>query len=277
MKIIFVRLSLFCAIIIVMIMMLAGVSNAKVDLETVVGMWLFDDGSGNQAKDSSGKGNHGKLVKSPKWVNGKFGMALEFDGKDNHVVSSSNIGISGNAERTIVFWFKPTSSDGRQSIVVWGAGETLKLFFVEYNGFQGGPNNIYMGGFDGDAYTEETLPLDKWHHVAVVHPGVVSETKIYYNGVSQEIKLWQNNQGDELETVDSPVSIGYDLALNRQPFEGAIDDVGIFNVSITGNDVKDIMTRGFKNILAVSPASKLAATWGAIKNGKRKTEKLEGD
>lgn len=265
MKVVLGRLTLFCLNFTIISLLLTGVSYAKIDSNTALGMWLFDGSEGDSARDSSDNGNDVILMNGTKRVDGKFGNALEFDGQDNHVVSSSNIGISGNAERTIVFWFKPTSSDGRQSIVVWGAGETLKLYWVEYNGFQGGPNNIYAGAFDGDTYTEETLPLDKWHHVAVVHPGVISETKIYYNGVSQEMKLWQNNQGDELETVDSPVSIGYDLALNRQPFEGAIDEVGIFNVSITGNDVKDIMTRGFKNILAVSPASKLAATWGAIK------------
>lgn len=265
MKIIVVRLSLFYVSFVFMSMILAYGGYAKVDLATAVGVWLFDEGTGNQAKDSSENSNHGKLVKSPKWVKGKFSMALQFDGKGNHVVSSANVGISGSAERTIVFWFNPSSSDGRQSIVLWGAGETLKLHWVEYNGFQGGPNNIYAGGFDGDAYTEETLPLNQWHHVAVVHPGKISATKIYYNGVSQAIKLWGGNQGDELETVDSPVSIGYDLALNRQPFEGALDEVAIFNVALTESDVKDIMTKGFRNILFVASTGKLATAWGAIK------------
>jgi hypothetical protein len=264
MKVIVFRLSLFCVSIIFMSMILTCGGDAKVNLKSAVGIWLFDEGTGDQAKDSSGNGNHGNLVKSPKWVNGKFGMALQFDGKSNYVVSSKNVGISGNAERTIVFWFKPTSSEGRQSIVVWGAAETLKMNFVEYNGYQGGPNNIYVGGYDCDAYTEETLPLNQWHHVAAVRSKKISETKIYYNGVSQEIKLF-NNGGEELDTVDSPVSIGYDLVLNRQPFEGAIDEVAIFNVVLAENDVKDIMTKGFKNVLSVSSAGKLATVWGTIK------------
>lgn len=260
------RLTVIFLSFIVVSLIVAGISDAKVDPKSIMGMWLFDGSAGDSARDSSDNGNNVMLMNGAKRSAGKFGNALEFDGQDDYVVSSSDIGISGNSERTIVFWFNPTSSDGRQSIVAWGAGETLKVYWVEYNGYQGGPNNIYAGAFDGDAYTEATLTLGKWHHVAVVHPGLISETQIYYNGVSQEIKLWQGNQGNELETVDSPVSIGYDLVLNRQPFEGAIDEVGIFNVSITGNDVTDIMTRGFKNVLAVYPASKLAVTWGSIKS-----------
>lgn len=244
-------------------LILTGQSSAKVDLSTLVGLWLFDDGSGEVAEDTSGKGNHGKLM-GTQWGGGKFGTALEFDGVDDYVISSANVGISGNTERTIAFWFKPTSSDGRQSIVVWGAGETLKLYFIEYNGFQGGPNNIYVGGFDGDAYTEETLPLNQWHHVAAVHPGNISETTIYYNGVSQAIKLWTGNQGEEHKTADSPVSIGYDGVLSRQPFKGSIDEVGIFNVALTEADIQSVM-EGFEAIAAVSPAGKLATAWSVIK------------
>ena len=264
MKVVLGRLTLFCLNFTIISLLLTGVSYAKIDSNTALGMWLFDGSEGDSARDSSDNGNDVMLMNGTKRVDGKFGNALEFDGQDDYVVSSSDIGISGNSERTIVFWFKPLSSEGRQSIVVWGAGETLKLFFVEYNGFQGGPNNIYAGAFDGDAYTEETLPLDQWHHIAVVFPGTISATKIYYNGASQEIKLWQNNQGDELETVDSPVSIGYDLVLNRQPFKGTIDDVAIFNVALTEADIQSIMG-GLGSITAVSAAGKLATAWGAIK------------
>jgi hypothetical protein len=42
--------------------MFVGISSAKIDLETCVGMWLFDEGSGDVAKDSSGKGNDGDIV-----------------------------------------------------------------------------------------------------------------------------------------------------------------------------------------------------------------------
>ena len=265
MKIIFVRLSLFCAIVIVMIMMLAGVSNAKVAPNTIVGLWFFDEGTGNVANDASAKGNHGTLTNGPKWVAGKFGRAVEFDGKDDIVISSSPLGISGNAERSVAFWIKPTSSDGFQPVVSWGVAGGQEAYWVEYNGNEGGPNTIRVCGYDGDVFTKATLPLGQWHHVAVVYPGKISGTELYYNGVSQEIKPYAGNLGDTLDTTDSTVTIGdapIHRNINRNPFVGAIDEVAIFKVALTEDDVKEIMTKGLK---AVSPAGKLVTVWGTIK------------
>ena len=266
MKVAFMRLSLVC--IGVMSLSLTGGSSAEVDLKTAAGIWLFEQGAGNQAKDSSENRNHGKLMNGPKWVKGKFGKALEFDGKDDTVVSGSNLGISGNDERTIVFWIKPASSEGFQPVLTCGQAGGLKTYWAEYNGNQGGANTIRVCGYDGDIYTKSTLlPLNQWHHVAVVYPGKIPETKLYYNGVSQEILLW----GEEaLNTVDTPVTIGdapFLHGIKRRAFEGAIDEVATFNVALTKADIRDIMKQGlFQTVLAVSPAGKLSAAWGAIKH-----------
>ena len=50
--------------------------------------------------------------------------------------------------------------------------------------------------------------------------------------------------------------------------DGAIDDVGIFNVALTAGDVKDIMNKGLgraTGLLPVSPKGRLATVWGEIK------------
>jgi len=72
-------------------MMFVGISNAEIDPDTVVGIWLFDDGSGNTAEDSSENGNDGEFVGDPQWVDGKFGDALSFDGGSYVEVPASAI------------------------------------------------------------------------------------------------------------------------------------------------------------------------------------------
>ena len=62
-----------------------GLSQAEVDLDSLVGFWAFNEGTGDTVKDLSGKDNHGKAVGGPKWVKGKIGSALEFDGKDDYL------------------------------------------------------------------------------------------------------------------------------------------------------------------------------------------------
>ena len=72
-------LAMICASLIIMCLIPAGQSYAEIDPETVVGVWLFDEGEGEIAGDSSENGNGGKIF-GAKWVDGKFGKALDFDG-----------------------------------------------------------------------------------------------------------------------------------------------------------------------------------------------------
>jgi hypothetical protein len=50
----------------------------------LVGWWKFDEGTGDQAADSSGKGAHGTVV-GAEWFPGRIGGALMFNGKGAHV------------------------------------------------------------------------------------------------------------------------------------------------------------------------------------------------
>ena len=61
------------------LVLLVGLALASVSDAALVGWWKFDDGSGEVAKDSSGKGYHGTIT-NPLWVAGHYGGALNFEG-----------------------------------------------------------------------------------------------------------------------------------------------------------------------------------------------------
>ncbi len=65
--------------------LMLATSDAAIDPDNVVGVWLFDEGSGEVATDASENGLDGTLHGNPKWVNGKFGKALELDGSAAYV------------------------------------------------------------------------------------------------------------------------------------------------------------------------------------------------
>ena len=50
----------------------------------LVAYYSFDEGEGNVLHDLSGNGNDGTIY-GAKWVDGKYGKALEFDGRNNYV------------------------------------------------------------------------------------------------------------------------------------------------------------------------------------------------
>ena len=56
-----------------------GYIEANIDPESVVGIWLLDEGQGTTVQDTSGNENDGKIVNA-EWTEGKFGKGLEFDG-----------------------------------------------------------------------------------------------------------------------------------------------------------------------------------------------------
>ena len=85
MKTVITRITLVCISLIIVGLILTGPSSAKLDLKTVAGIWLLDEGKGDTAKDSSGNGNDGTL-QGPKWVKGQVGTALSLNGSSDRVV-----------------------------------------------------------------------------------------------------------------------------------------------------------------------------------------------
>lgn len=67
------------------------------------------------------------------------------------------------------------------------------------------------------------------------------------------------------DTVSSG-ELRFGLSLqNDQGFKGIVDEIAIFNVDLTEDDIKSIMAKGSSSALAVSPAGKLTATWGLLR------------
>ena len=48
-----------------------SIGYTEINSESIVGIWLLDEGQGKSVKDSSGNGNDGEIV-GAKWTNGKF-------------------------------------------------------------------------------------------------------------------------------------------------------------------------------------------------------------
>ena len=86
------------------------------DTEGLVGAWLFDEGKGEAVTDSSDNGLDGKIAKGkPKWVDGKFGGAMEFGGQDMVTVDDDN--ALDLEEFTIAAWVNIPKISGAWQII----------------------------------------------------------------------------------------------------------------------------------------------------------------
>lgn len=100
------RIKVLCICFMAIYLVFASVSYA-IDPATCVGKWKFDEGFGNVAKDSSGKGNDGEILGGAKWVDGYFGKALEFEGRNSCVKVPNDPSLDGD-EVTVMAWVKPS-------------------------------------------------------------------------------------------------------------------------------------------------------------------------
>ena len=69
---------------------------------------------------------------------------------------------------------------------------------------------------------------------------------------------------DVPDTNDEPLVIGA-ITPEVNFFTGIIDEVGLFNIALTEDDLKMIQEMGLIRALGVSLSEKLTTTWSAIK------------
>ena len=67
-----------CLAIITMSLALTVQTYAEIDFETARGIWLLDEGKGDQIEDISGNENHGEL-QGGKWAKGPDGSRSQFE------------------------------------------------------------------------------------------------------------------------------------------------------------------------------------------------------
>jgi hypothetical protein len=108
----------------------------------------------------------------------------------------------------------------------------------------------------------------KWIHVAGVYDG--KEMRIYINGkldVGEPGNNFKNpqKQSGTIVVSEAPLTLGSELIWKTAVYHGLLDEVAVFNVGLTDDNIPTIMDGGVENFMAVQPAGKLASKWGVIK------------
>ena len=241
-----------------------------IDAGSVAGMWLFDEGNGDAVTDSAG-GNDGRLfgehaAAMPVWVDGKYGTALEFDGKSGHVMFNAAEQLERafilnlDTDATVMFWVDVVPPPG--FAILWSRGD----------GADTGRFNIsqHADGFVGFDYRNDQgklfpliwgfeLPSEDWNHIAITRKG--NAYRQYVNGV---------DQGEEANDPepDLPSALQWMISGRRGfIFNGRMDELAVFDTVLSEAEINGIMSQGLvEAMLAVSPAGKLATAWGSFRD-----------
>ncbi len=240
----------------------AGI-KAGITKEDIVALWLFDDGSGDTLKDSSGNGNDGKLIEGPTWDKGKFGGALKFDAnKKQRVKIENSDSLNLTDQVSILAWGLVSDTTGNRRFLQKSTeGSDNQYRLLREGGFfrfDAGP------GVSNSRVQSPMFKEKEWHHVAGVYDG--KTTAIY---IDAKQTASQESTG-KMKPSDGPLFIGtkHPGAPNGDYWMGMIDEVAIINRAVTTAELAQAM-KGFGQILnttAVGAAGKMATTWGQIKS-----------
>lgn len=247
------RLTIICISFIIVSLMFAGISDAKIDPNAIVGVWLFD---GN-ADDSSENNNDGTIMGAPQWVDGKFGKALELNGVGDYV-DLPQLPEQTNQPLSFTAWIK---WDGSTATTrgIWGYTNTATVnchFEIQAAGMR-----LRLGNINNTGMTSP--PVDQWAFVGFTYDGTTA--RYYLNGVEVG-----SIAGDTGPIFGAESALGHIVGVSDSGrfFDGLIDEAAICNQALKEEDIQAIMNQGLGRALgitAVSSAGKLATTWAKIK------------
>ena len=232
----------------------AGTINAS-SIDGLVGYWTMDIGDINWTTDKvidrSGNGNTGTLVMiPPSGFAGKNGQAIYF-GLDSGVSTSSIIMSpveTGNDGKSVSVWVKRMGYVKTYApLVEQGGSERFRLIFNSSGrvcfGYDSSVDNYYCS-------SNVMTSLNQWYYITAIYNGSV--VKIYIDGIEYSVTQSTGSYGS---FGLNQLNIGFrPYTTSVGPFNGLIDDVRVYNRSLSPEEVQNIYTTsGLSKISASSP------------------------
>ncbi len=210
----------------------------------LVGYWAMDETTGTLVNDSSGIGNNGNATGVTTIVSGKHGNARYFNGSGAIVVDDSQTLKLNLTDFSLAATIKLDSS-GNGSIRT-----ILRKGITGYNPFYAlrvsASNKVEFTVRDypepAHGYTltsNSAIKTDEWVTITVTFNYTSKLSRLYINGVS-------NVQSNAIDFGD--ISNNKTFAIGRasdsldQYFKGSIDEVKIFNRTLSANEVASLDT-----------------------------------
>ncbi len=260
------NLCLFCIVLLLgcSALMWTNSAVAQLNFDGALAIWLLDEGQGVDVEDFSGNDNGGAFAQgNPKWVDGKYGKALEFDQQSWVAMNNPVVTMEGLVDFSMGCWANPENTQKTWTNILSShqepprRGISFEMFEDQTNlfGIAIGTGEDWVGG--GWAQ----LKAGVWNHMVFVRAGNMATW--YLNGEkSMDARLLSDKP---VVPATSNFRIG-NFVLGTREFNGKVDESFIFSRALEPEEVKSIAERGFGHAQAVSSKDKAATTWGKIKS-----------
>lgn len=219
----------------------------------VVGYWDFEEGSGSVAYDYSNHSSDGTITGATYTTESKLGdYAMSFDGVNNVIDIDNDATYHFNLTDAfaISYWAKFNTFTNDQFVII-----TQK----PSNGYRGWSSQIVSGklrfqllsDFPGGNYISvdltNNLSTNQWHYVTISYNGTANWTnvKMYVDGnIAETTKIRDSLTGDT-KTNAGQLRFGQREATAVNYLNGSIDQVMIFNKSLTADEVSALYNQTY--------------------------------
>jgi len=219
--------------------------------EGLVLHYTFDGDEDRNARDISGRDNHGTVSQKTVYVDSIKGKGVSTSSRDTFVAcSSDDLNPNGWHEFTIAIWVKLRSYSTYSHLIGFGKADTKGHINMSLGG---GPGSRFRPGFSVDTSDkpEGTVSLqlnhfatvNEWHHIAGVYDG--KTLKYYVNGeeagskeVPDNLKnkpVYTPKGGDFIVGKHSQARSWLDTHIN-----GIIDEVMFFRKALPQSSIKQL-------------------------------------
>ena len=216
----------------------APAPEAALDLpEGVVAHYGLDERSGTETREAASTRPAGRLVGTAQWVPGRYGAALDFDGK-SHVDLGAAVDFDRSDPFSFGAWVKPRGNEGMSVLSRMEDQPALRgwdLYLGEGKVFvhlihQWEQNALRVN-------TKTALEPDRWSHVFATYDGSGKSkgVRVYVNGRPVDTESTHDTLTGSIRT-EAPLRIG--VRSSTAPFKGVVDEVRIYARALEPTEVE---------------------------------------
>jgi len=223
--------------------------------------WTMDDNAGTAVvADAGGAGLEGRARRNTNLLSleGKVDAALAFDGANDYIELNSPAALDGLPAKdfTVTAWIYDTQTLINQGTIFSaynnGCGFSLRTFGAE--GTRRLVFDVPCTLVNADFHSAlNSIQLNTWHHVAAVWHADTKTATLYIDGSKALYSIARAGNGIYRSDAANNKEIGR-LPLGVQHFKGAIDDVRIYNVALSPEEIAAMYFEPFDS-------SELIAHW----------------
>ncbi len=184
-------------------------------------------------------------------VDGQFGgQGLEFDGNNANKIEVPHADkLEGMAALTIEAWIRPRNIASHEGLclaskrVGTGNADSYNFFIWAGQLLEARVN------YNGTINSTTAMQDDTWYHIAFVFDGqgnAGEKMKIYVNGV---LEATADHPDSAVDQGGASLWIGDLDAVRNFPWDGVVDEFGMWNIALTDEDVNLLMTQGKAKLL----------------------------